>query len=91
MDEESKPLTAFTVGPLAFYECNRIPFGLINAPATFQQLMKTCLRDLNLNWYIIYLDDIAIFSRDPASHLVRLEAMFQKLEQAGPKLKPSKC
>ena len=44
MDEESKPLTAFTVGPLGFYECKRMPFGLTNAPATFQRLMETCLQ-----------------------------------------------
>ena len=91
MDEESKPLTAFTVGPPGFYECERMPFGLTNAPATFQRLMETCLGDLNLHWCIIYLDDIVIFSKDPASHLERLEAVFQKLEEAGLKLKPSKC
>ena len=90
MDEESKPLTSFTVGPLRFYECDRIPFRLTNAPATFQQLMGTCLRDLSLNWCIIYLNDIVIFLKDPASHLMRLEAEFQKLEQARLKLKPSK-
>ena len=43
MDDESKPLTAFTVGPLGFYKCERMPFGLTNAPATFQRLMETCL------------------------------------------------
>ena len=46
MDKESKLLTAFTGGPLGFYECKRMPFGLTNAPATFQRLMKTCLGDL---------------------------------------------
>ena len=61
MDEESKPLTAFTVGPLGFYKCERMPFGLTNAPATFQQLMETCIGDLNLNWCIIYLDERVIF------------------------------
>ena len=91
MDEESKPLTAFTVGPLGFYECERMPFGLTNAPATFQRLMENCLGDLNLHWCIIYLDDIVIFSKDPVSHLERLEAVFGKLEEAGLKLKPSKC
>ena len=91
MDEESKPLTAFTVGPLGFFECKRMPFGLINASATFQRLMETCLGDLNLHWCIIYLDDIVIFSKDQASHLERLKAVFQKLEEAGLKLKPSKC
>ena len=53
--------------------------------------METFLGDLNLNWCIIYLHDIFIFLKDLASHLGRLEAVFQNLEQAGLKLKPSKC
>ena len=52
--------------------------------------METCLGDLNLHWCIIYLEDIVIFSKDLASHPERLEAVFQKLEEAGLKLKPSK-
>ena len=91
MDEESKALTAFTVEPLGFYECERKPFRLTNTPATFQWLMVTCLGDLNLHWCIIYLDDIVIFSKDPASHLKRIEAVIWKLEEAGLKLRPSKC
>ena len=90
MDKESKPLTAFTVGPLGFYKCERMPFGLTNAPASFQRLMETCLGNLNLHWCIIYLDVIVIFSRDLISHLERLEAVFQKMEKAGLKLKPLK-
>ena len=66
-------------------------FWAHQCPATFQRLMETCLGDLNLHWCIIYLDDIAIFSKDLVSHLERLEAVFQKLEEAGLKLKPSKC
>ena len=69
MDPKSIPLTAFTVGPLGFYECVKMSFGLTNAPATFQRLMETCLGDLHLNWCIIYLDDIVIFSRTPEEHL----------------------
>ena len=90
-DEGSKPLTAFTVGPLGFYKCERMPFELTNAPAMFQQLIEICLRDLNMNWCIIYLDDIDIFLKDPTSYVKRLEAMFKKLEHAGLKIKPSKC
>ena len=37
MDEESKPLTAFTVELLGFYKCERMPFGLTNTPTTFQE------------------------------------------------------
>ena len=75
MDEESKPLTAFTVGPLGFYECERMPLGLTNAPATFQRLMETCVGDLSFHWCIIYLDDIIIFSKDlSASRDLRLSS-----------------
>ena len=72
MDEESKPLTAFTVGPLGFYECKRMPFGLTNAPATFQCLMESCLGEQHLSWCIIYLDDIIVFSKTLEEHLKRL-------------------
>ena len=72
IEEESKPLTAFTVGPLGFFECERMPFGLTNAPATFQRLMESCLGDLHLNWCIIYLDDIIVFSETPGEHVKRL-------------------
>ena len=91
LDEDSIPYTAFTVGPLGFYECLRMPFGLTNAPATFQRLMENCLGDLHLNWCIIYLDDIIIYSKTPEEHVKRLEAVFKKLSKADLKLKPSKC
>ena len=66
-------------------------FGLTNAPATYQRLMKSCLGKLPLNWCIIYLDDITVFSRIPEEHIHRLRAVFEKLKAAGLKLKPSKC
>ena len=81
MAEECKAYTAFICCPLGFYECDTMPFGATNAPATFQRLMHDCLGDLNMRWCIVYLDDIIIFS----------EAVFQKLAAAGLKLKPSKC
>ena len=91
MDKESKSLTVFTIGPLGFYKCERMPFGLNHAPVTFQRLMETCHGDLNLNWCTICLDDIVIFSKDLANHLEGLEIVFRKLEQAGLKLKLPKC
>ena len=65
--------------------------GLTNAPGTFQRLMESCLGVLHLNWCIIYLDDIIVFSQTPEEHLHRLKAIFNKLRAAGLKLKPSKC
>ena len=91
MDEDSKPLIAFTVGALGFYECERMPFGLTNAPATFQRLLESCLGELHLSWCIIYLDDIIVFSTTPTEHLKRLRGVFEKLAKAGLKLKPNKC
>ena len=91
MDEDSIPLTTFMVGPLGFYKCVRMPFGLTNAPATFQRLMELCLGELHLQQCIIYLDDIIIFARTMDEHLSRLRAVFNKLEIANLKLKPSKC
>ena len=91
MEEESKPLTAFTVGPLGFHECEQMPFGLANAPATFQRLMENCLGKLHLSRCIIYLDDIIVFADNPKDHLRRLKGVFDKLEKADLKLKPKKC
>ena len=79
------------MGSLGFWKCECIPFGLTNAPATFQRLMESCLGELHLNWCIIYLDDINVFSQTPEEHLHRLQAVFNKLRAARLKLKPSKC
>ena len=68
LEEEAKPLTAFTMGPLGFWECERMSFGLTNAPATFQKLMESCLGELHLSWCIIYLDNIIVFSQTPEEH-----------------------
>ena len=53
--------------------------------------MENCLGDLNLKWCVVYLDDIIVFSKSPEEQLERLRAVFQKLRNAGLKLKPSKC
>ena len=89
--EEDKPKTAFQVGSLGFFEANRMPFGLCNAPATFQRLMERCVGDLNLRDCLIYLDDIIIFSATFEEHIQRLQAVFERLQEHNLKLKPSKC
>ena len=84
LTEASRPLTSFTVGPLGFCECVRMPFGLTSAPATCQCLMKSCLGDLHLKWCSIYLDDIIVFffSKMPEEHIQRLRGVFEKLSTA---------
>ena len=91
LEEEAKPLTAFTMGSLGFWECECMPFGLTNALATFQRLMESCLGELHLNWCIIYLDDTIVFSQTPEEHVHKLKMVFNKFRAAGLKLKPSKC
>ena len=86
MDEDRKPLTSFTMGPLGSYKCEKMPFGLTNMPTTFQQLMETCLGDINLNWCIICVDDIVIFKRIWPAMWRGWGGMFQK--KATLKLKP---
>ena len=89
MEEDSKALTVFIIGPLGFNKCKCMPFGLTNSPATFQQLMQSCLG--SLHYCIIYLDDIIVFSKALEEHVFKLRAVFENIKQAGLKLKPSKC
>ena len=89
--EADKHKTAFSAGPLGFFECNRMAFGLTNGPATFQRLMERTMGELHLKECLIYLDDIIIFSKTFEEHLERLENVFKQLERHGLKLKGSKC
>ena len=91
MAEEAKAKTAFTVGPLGFYEFERMPFGLCNAPATFQRLMEACLGELVLETCLIYVDDIIVFAETENAHLARLRAVFDRIRDFGLKMRPHKC
>ena len=91
MDEESKQYTAFTLSSMGLYECKSMPFGLCNAPPTFQRLMQNCLGELNLTYCLIYLDNVIIFSQTEEEHLERMCVVFDHLHEHGLKLKPSKC
>ena len=91
MDKESKQYTAFTVGNLGVFKCERMPFGLCNAPATFQRLMQSCLGELNLTYCLIYLDNVIIYTKDEEEHLDRLRTIFERFRGDNFKLKPSKC
>lgn len=89
--EEHKERTAFTLGPLGFWEHNRLAFGLANSPACYQRLMENCFGELHLKICFIYLDDLIIFSNTYEEHIERLELIFLRLRQCGLKLSPKKC
>ena len=91
MEESSKQYTAFTVGMLGFFQCECMPFGLCNAPATFQQLMTNCLGELNYLTCLVYLDDIVIYSSSQEEHIKHLWAVLKHFRLHGLKLKPLKC
>ena len=83
VDEADKHKTAFTVGNMRVFECNRMAFGLTNAPAMFQRLMEHCMGEMNLKECLIFLDDILIFSETFEEHISRFEAVFSRLKQHG--------
>ena len=79
--EQDKAKTAFQVGTLGFYKYNRMPFGLCNAPATFQRLMERCKGELNLRDCLIYLDDKITFSSTFEEHIQRLQVVFERFQE----------
>ena len=91
MEESSKQYTAFTVGMLGFFQCKCMPFGLYNAPATFQWLMMTCLGELKYLTCLVYLDDVVIYSNTQEEQIEHLCTVLECFRLCRLKLKPSKC
>lgn len=90
MNEADKPKTAF-VCPFGFYEFNRMPQGITNAPSTFQRLMEKCMKDINLKEVLVFLDDLIVFSSTLEEHEIRLTHVLERLREYGLKLSPDKC
>ncbi len=90
MTDESREKTAF-VTHSGLYEFVVMPFGLCNAPATFQRLMNTVLADLIRDKCIVYIDDILVMGDTLEDHLCNVGRVLQRLREAGLKLKPAKC
>lgn len=89
MDEKSREKTAFTT-PFGLFEFKVMPFGLHNAPATFQRMMDEVLKECQ-DFAKAYIDDVVIFSNTWEEHLHHLDRVFQCLQKAGLTLKQSKC
>ena len=90
MDKESKEKTAF-ITHKGLYEFNVMPYGLTNAPATFQRLMDIVLAGLKWQSCLVYIDDVVIYSPTFEQHLIDLTNVFQALREANLTLKASKC
>lgn len=73
------------------FEFLKMPFGLKNAPATFQRLMNETLRGLVNKICMVYLDDIIIFSPNLIEHIKHLKLVFERLRQYNLKLQLDKC
>ncbi|GBM38694.1 Retrovirus-related Pol polyprotein from transposon 297, partial [Araneus ventricosus] len=87
---EEKEKTAFTTGQ-GLWQFKVMPFGLCNAPATFERLMETVLRGLTSEACLVYLDGIIIVGRTLQEHLNNIRKVFQRLQKANLKLSPKKC
>ena len=76
MEEASKQYTTFTVGNVGFFECNWMLFGLCNAQLLFNVFMQNCMGELNLIYYLIYLDNLIVFLQMVEEHLHQLHVIF---------------
>ena len=90
MAEKDKSKTAFCT-PFGLFEFNRMPFGLCNAPGTFQRLMERMFGDCRNQSVLLYLDDVIVYSATVEQHLERLGEVFTRLKKQNLKVKLPKC
>ena len=88
--EGDRGKTTFTCHAGA-YKFLRMPFGLRNAPATFQRATDIILSGVRWKCCIVYLDDVIIFSKNDDDHLAPLAEVFRLLQDAGVTLRLAKC
>lgn len=90
MEETDVEKTAFSVDH-GHYEYLRMPFGLKNAPSTFQRLMDNVLRECIGKQCLVYMDDIIVFSNGLNEHINSLKIVFEKLSRARLRVQVDKC
>lgn len=90
IDPKDKEKTAFSTGS-GLYQFTVMPFGLCNAPATFERLMELVLRGLTWKTCLVYLDDILVMGGTFEEHLSNLREVFRRLRNAHLTLNPKKC
>ena len=82
---------AFSLPAMGHWQFKVMPFGLCNAPATFERLMEHVLTGLSWKVCLVYLDDIIVYGLSFSSQIMNLRQVFQRLRWAGLKLSPKKC
>lgn len=90
VDERDREKTAF-VTPDGLYHFKVMPFGLCNAPATFERMMDSVLRGLKWKICMCYLDDVIVYSSNFDEHIRRLRIVLKCLHDAGLILNRKKC
>lgn len=90
MSPDDRSKTAFATRR-GLYQFKVMPFGLCNAPATFERLMETVLRNLRWDICLVYLDDIIVVGNTIRDMIQNLTLVFDRLLAASLKLKARKC
>ncbi len=90
LTHEAEEKSAFPT-QFGLFQFTVLPFGMCNAPSTFQRAMECCLAGLQWEQCMVYLDDVIVFSQTFDLHLQRLTNVFGRFRSNGLKLKPSKC
>lgn len=89
VDKDDQPKTAFTT-PWGTFIYGKMPFGLMNAGATFQWAMDIAFEGERDKFVVMYLDDIIVFSKLDKEHLAHLRQAFDKCGKFGLSLNPKK-
>lgn len=90
MDPEHQSKTAFSTA-LGHFQFTRMPFGLKNAPATFQRAMNSILSDYIGTICFVYLDDIIIIGKSLKEHILNLAKVLKRLAEFNLKIQLDKC
>ena len=90
LEESAKEKTAFSYGK-GLWQFNVMPFGLCNAPATFERLMESVLAHMPWETCLVYLDDIIVLGKSFDEHLDNLTRVFERLRNSNLKLSTTKC
>ena len=87
MNLEDKEKTAFSTPFHGLYHFNVMPFGLCNAPETFERLMENVLEGLQFKTLLIYLDNIIIPCKTFEQGMEHLTEVFERLQKCKVKIK----